>query len=174
VFVADRNPLKALKDERSAVVKGIANTQAHLVRLQEKLESLDRAINNIEPFYEHAGSVWSPIVGEYAPGITDAVRSIFRANAELYLAPTDIRDALKKEGLMKQYDNEMAVIHQVIGRLEDQDQIRPHAVEKTYRWAVKPSRTQEEPIVPYALAQSGAAAIRRPKPTMPPPGRDKK
>lgn len=171
--MADRNPLKALKDERSAVVEGIANTQAHLRRLQEKLESLDRAINNIEPFYEGAGSVWSPIVGQYAPGITDAVRSIFRANAGLYLAPTDIRDALKKDGLMKQYDNEMAVIHQVISRLEDQDQIKPHAVEKTYRW-VKPLRTPEEPIGPYALGQSGASPTRRPRPTMPPPGRDKK
>ena len=142
--MADRNPLKALKEERSALVKGIDNTQAHLKRLEEKLASLDKAISNIEPFYEGDHRVWSPIIGEYAPGITDAVRSIFRANDGVYLAPTDIRDALKKDGLMRQYDNEMAVIHQIIGRLEDQDQIKPHANEKKYRWAVKPLRASEK------------------------------
>jgi hypothetical protein len=128
------SPLKALKEERSSVANGIANTKAHLQRLQEQLATLDKAISNLEPFYEAGGPIWAPIIGENAPGITDAVRMIFRSHATIHLAPTAIRDALKKDGLIKGYDNEMAVIHQVIRRLEDQGQLEPHPVEKAYRW----------------------------------------
>jgi len=135
--MADNNALKALKEERSAVSNGIANTQAHLKRLQEKLEALDKAISNLEPFYEK-GPEWraiaSALLGEETPGITDAVRMIFSSHADIYLEPTAVRDALKKDGLIKGYDNEMAVIHQVIRRLEDQKQLEAHPVEKAYRW----------------------------------------
>jgi hypothetical protein len=130
----EHNALKALREERSVIADLIVNTQAQIKRLQEKLEALDKAISNLAPFYEGPSEVSIlSLVGE-TPGITDAVRMIFQSNASIYLAPTAIRDALKKDGLIKGYDNEMAVIHQVIRRLEDQGQIEPHPTEKVHRW----------------------------------------
>jgi hypothetical protein len=66
--------------------------------------------------------------------ITHSVRAIFTSNQEQFLTPTQVRDALKTHGLMKGYDNEMAVIHQIISRLKDQGQLVTHATEKAYRW----------------------------------------
>jgi hypothetical protein len=150
--MADSNPLKALRDERSTVAHGIGATQAHLKRLEEKLETLDAAIRNLEPFYEAPKEPrWSVGgVAESAPGITDAVRMIFQSNS-IYLAPTAIRDSLKEKGLIKGYDNEMAVIHQVIRRLEDQGQIEPHPAEKAHRWKANPINPQA-PFSSVALA----------------------
>lgn len=115
-----------LKREREAVAIGIRNTEAHLKKLRDRLDALDEAINSLGPFYSEreAGTT---------QGITDAVRSVYRSSDQ-YFAPTDIRDALRNQGLLKGYDNEMAVIHQVIRRLEEQGQLQRHGTEKWHRW----------------------------------------
>jgi hypothetical protein len=130
--------VKSLKEERASIAAGIANTEAHLKNLQKRLTAIDSAITALEPLCNEPLN--SEVImrlmdeAENAPGITDSVRAIFRSNREHYLTPTQVRDALKTHGLMKGYDNEMAVIHQVISRLKEKGQISAHATEKAYRW----------------------------------------
>jgi hypothetical protein len=123
------NVVRVLKEERDAIVSGVANTEAHITNLQKRLEAVDSAIAALEPLCDESFDA-----AENAPGITHSMRAIFKSNKEHYLTPTQVRDALKTHGLMKGYDNEMAVIHQVISRLKDQGQLLTHATEKAYRW----------------------------------------
>ena len=147
--------LRSLKTERAAIVHGIRNTEAHLKYLREKLNAIDSAITALEPLggeRSGANAVLRLDAQENGAGITDSVRAIFRLNNEQYLTPKQIRDALRTHGLMKGYDNEMAVVHQIINRLREQRQVTPHAAEKSYRWN---SAAGEEP------ARKIAEAIRR-------------
>jgi hypothetical protein len=138
--MGELNALNTLREERDALARAIPNVEKLLQRHREKLAALDRAISELEPIYERPPDDLAVMAAEESsPGITDAVRMVFRSNRE-FLGPTAIRDALKKDGLIKGYDNEMAVIHQVIRRLEDQGQIVPHPTEKAHRWKPTPPK----------------------------------
>ena len=130
--------MKTLRDEKTAIERGIVNTKAHLVRLEERLKAVEAAICNVEPFYEKPteSAFLNGPLGLFSPGITDAVRGVYQSLPPGdYISPVDVRESLKERGLLKGYDNEMAVIHQVIRRLQDQGQIEPHSGEKKiHRW----------------------------------------
>ncbi len=125
--------MKALRNERATLAQQIANTEGHLKMLHSRLQAVDESIANIEPFYEQSG------VGSFSvpssSGVTDAIRDVYRsAERNRFLSPTNVRDRLKAEGRLRGYDNEMAVIHQVIKRLMEQGQIEPHLTQKIHRW----------------------------------------
>jgi len=131
--------LKSLREERTTVAAAITSTEVQLRDLQKRLGALDTAITALEPLCDDGPLTATAIMrlmdeADNAPGITDSVRAIFKSNKEQYLTPTQMRDALKTHGLMKGYDNEMAVIHQVISRLKEKGQISAHATDKAYRW----------------------------------------
>src|ERR1700722_18918269 len=130
--------LQSLREERTTVASAIANTEAQLGELRKRLSALDAAITALEPLCDEpltaAGIMRLIDAAENAPGITDSVRAIFKSNRERYLTPTQVRDTLKTHGLIKGYDNEMAVIHQVLSRLKEKGQISTHPTEKAYRW----------------------------------------
>jgi hypothetical protein len=127
--VADSDILKALREE-GAVIERQMNV------LQERLKALNAAIRSLEPLYEKSAepAVLNGPFGLFSPGITEAIRTVYGADSYVYLSPTQVRDKLRRDGLLKGYDNEMAVIHQVIRRLEEQGKIEAHPTEKTHRW----------------------------------------
>lgn len=134
--------LRSLKQERAAIAHGIGNTEAHLKYLREKLRAIDNAITALEPLREErlgANTVLRLDAPENAAGITDSVRAIFKLNQGQYLTPKQVRDALRTHGLMKGYDNEMAVVHQIVNRLRAQGQLTRHATEKSFRWNTRNS-----------------------------------
>jgi hypothetical protein len=134
-----RDAVKALKEEHVLIADEIARTETHLGDLQKKLSGIASAISALEPLCEEPSGLAARLLDslDNAPGITDSVRAIFKSNRLQYLTPTQLRDALKTHELIKGYDNEMAVIHQVISRLKEKGQIRQHATQKAYRWSLR-------------------------------------
>lgn len=139
--MADTNPLEAARAERERLLRGIENTRSHLQRLERKLTAVDKTIEILEPAYERGDE--NATVNDLldtleppSPGITDAIRAVLQV-ADHYLTPTAVRDGLKQTAVLKDYENEMAVVHQVLRRLEKQGQIEgtehpQHG--KIYRW----------------------------------------
>ena len=129
--MADSQVLNTLRSEKATLTQQIAKVEAHLEMLRGRLKVIDESLANIEPFYgEQQGDFLSEPLGT-----TDAIRDVYRlSERNKYLSPTEVRDNLKAAGRLRGYENEMAVIHQVIRRLMEQGQIEAHPREKLHRW----------------------------------------
>ena len=172
--MAESDPIRTLRAERESVSKAIEVGEETLARLKKKLSGLDTAISNLEPFYESA-EIAPPWLAapETEIGITDAVRQVYQAVHPGFMSPTSVRDALANRNLLKEYPNEMAVIHQVIRRLQDKEQIEADPSGKTHRWVPRNLlgiRSSRRTYVGEAMKQiSNKNAIGGPSPK---PGRN--
>jgi hypothetical protein len=78
-------------------------------------------------------------------GMTEAVRSVFRASNDYGLTPVEIRDRLVALYFpVNEYKNFLASLHSVLGRLEKNGEIKPVIVDRTngrdesvYQWITK-------------------------------------
>lgn len=131
-------------------------------KIDHELKALEEAAKILRPAYATLQGCAG--IEPDNVGITDAVRAVLKASGH-YMVPTAIRDGLKQTGLLKDYPNEMAVIHEVLRRLARNDeadvQDGPHG--KAYAWKPKLAHA------PKTLQELAAGPTRR-APSMPPPG----
>lgn len=134
------NPLESIENEIAELVVERVNIDRKLAVLKDAKKVLEQVygqplkpIPSIEQFVEAADV-----------GITDAVRGAFRLNAIHNLTPLQVRDVMTVHGFnLSKYTNAMAVIHQVISRLLDAQEIEgpfQQGNEKTYKWKGKAHR----------------------------------
>jgi hypothetical protein len=103
-----------------------------------------RAIAGIAPL---AGEAAREEEADSATGVTNRVRSILKGSGGVFMTPKQIRDHIEQfHGALK-YSNPMAVIHQVLRRLVEQNEIvEDEGVikgQKAYGW--KPRREYSSP-----------------------------
>jgi hypothetical protein len=90
-------------------------------------------------------------------GLTDACRLIYR-NSGVPLSPTEVRERLRAIGVdLSVYSNEMAAIHTVIKRLNENGEVRflPAPGKHLYKWVVPPKAVAIGPEVAQFIRESG-------------------
>jgi hypothetical protein len=116
--------------------------------IDDRVEALMDAVRALHKVYggELPPSVAKQVDGDM--GITDQVREVLKAQvpnptpanfAGGWLQPMQVRQILEQQrGFdLSGYSNAMAVIHQVLKRLEKQKEIEIHPNGQTYRWRWK-------------------------------------
>jgi hypothetical protein len=162
--VSDPTPLDAALAERERLSTAIENTQEHLAQLERKLDAVAKTIEILTPVYRSPAPSQNLMnaleMVESSSSVTDAVRILLYAVQDKWFMPTAIRNALRSQGKLKDYKNEMAVIHQVLKRLEEQGEVKSceSTTGKVYRWNFEspplPSVEKSQTKVPRPPNQS--------------------
>lgn len=116
--------------------------------IDEKVEALMEAVRSLHKVYggDMPDSVAKQVDGDL--GITDQVREVLKTqipqNAPMnfqagWLQPVQVRTLVEQQrGFdLSGYSNAMAVIHQVLKRLEKQGEVEIHPNGQNYRWKRK-------------------------------------
>jgi hypothetical protein len=102
----------------------------------EKVEALSDAVRALHKVY--GGTLPEPVAKQIEGdlGITDQVREAMKSQqGAAWLQPTQVRTLVEQRGFaLAGYSNPMAVIHQVLKRLEKQGQLEVHPQGQHYRW----------------------------------------
>jgi hypothetical protein len=88
--------------------------------LDVEIAQLEQGIRGFARLAEEPGAWSGPDVG-----ITEGMRQLFRNNRAVAYTPTEVRDELLARGITMDQQNPMAVIHQVIARLQERRYIGP-------------------------------------------------
>jgi hypothetical protein len=120
--------LKTAEDRLETLYEQKASIEAEITALEEGIEGFAPLVKK--------SSLW------YGPetGITDAVKSVLKADPTRCFTPTEIRDTLYMRGTPLTQRNPMANIHQVLARLVEKQIARILAFENgrnRYQWAEK-------------------------------------
>jgi len=103
--------------------------------IDEEVEALTDAVRALHRVYGGTlpESVTKHLEGDL--GITDQVRGVMKAQGNNYLLPMQVRQQVEARGFnMAGYSNPMAVIHQVLKRLERQGELSIHPGGQHYKW----------------------------------------
>ncbi len=101
----------------------------------ERVEALLDAVRALHKVYggNLPESVARQIEGDL--GITDQVREVMKSVPAQFLQPTQVRQMVEARGFsFADYSNPMAVIHQVLKRLQKQGELDLHPGGQHYKW----------------------------------------
>jgi hypothetical protein len=136
-------------------------------RIDREIKALEGAAEILRPAYQDLPA--APLLsGALIVGVTEGVRSVLQASED-FLVPTAIRDGMKRTGLLKDYPNEMAVIHQIIRRLDERGQLDKQDTPngKAYRWrnqgAVGPPSYTLKELAGVRYGSGGKVTLKYPR-----------
>jgi hypothetical protein len=142
-----QNPLiRAAEDELASLLKLLADAERHRADLQQKISVVAHTLRKLKETFGQPGR--QEVFGGFIDpnlGITDQIREILKSKYPVLLLPTVVRDYLESRGFpLTNYDNPMAMVHQVLRRLETQKEAESEEMAgggKAYRW--KPPQSVE-------------------------------
>ena len=110
-----------------------------LARIQRKKEQFEQAIAGITGITSEEGE--KPEVA----GITQAIRDLLCRHPNKWVAPTAVRNKLRKDGFpVDQYSQPLAVIHTTMRRMTNQGELESGNVEGSirYQWNGEAEETE--------------------------------
>jgi hypothetical protein len=134
------NLIKAAEEELARLLAEKAELDRQVIEYQRKIAAVQRTVEMLQFAYNPPQPDELETILATNPGITDQVRSALKSKYPAYCIPTAIRDHIERVGGKPlSYKNPMAVIHQVLRRLEEQGEVEPSAEGPTsYRWKQVP------------------------------------
>lgn len=125
------------KQLESALVQQTQTNERKKV-IDEQVNALVDAVRALHKVYggDLPESVAKQIEGDL--GITDQIRQVMKATGNQWVQPTQIRSMVEQRGFaLAGYSNPMAVIHQVLKRLEKQGELESHGNGQYYKTKAK-------------------------------------
>ncbi len=137
--------LVSLRREQAGINKEHAEIALKKAQIDQKIETVGHALQILQKVYEQpkAEHTFEELFPDPPDlGVTDQVRRVLRIHHPAYLTPTAVRDELEMRGTslkQKGYDNPMALIHQILRRLEAQDEVMSTSTDsgKAYKSKLK-------------------------------------
>ena len=133
--------------------------------IDEQVENLLDAVRALHKVYggEFPEAVAKQIEGDL--GITDQVRQVFKTVPAQWLVPMQVRTMVEARGFsLAGYSNPMAVIHQVLKRLDKQGELQPHAAGTHYMLKPQVAPAPAPPAPAPAAPPTPATVATPPKP----------
>ena len=126
--MADNPPIlkNIIEDLESVLVeKSEADERKKLV--DTKYEALLDAARSVQKVYGGTIPEWVSTPTDSSPGITAQIREIMKSQGATWNQPTQVKALLEqRKFLLEKYSNPMAMIHQVLKRLEEQGELVKH------------------------------------------------
>ncbi|MGI8958546.1 MAG: hypothetical protein ACR2IV_02060 [Bryobacteraceae bacterium] len=135
----EQHPLiRAAEEELSSLLKAMADIDHQRADLQQKIEVVAHTLTTLKKTYGQPGN--QEVFGDFIDpnlGVTEQIREILKSKFSVLLLPTVVRDYLESRGFSLNYDNPMAMVHQVLRRLETQKEAESEEMAgggRAYRW----------------------------------------
>jgi hypothetical protein len=130
--------VRALEEELQLALAEKAELDRKKAEIDLKVAGLARAVQDLRQVYGIPGSASDDLTQwtDMGFGITDQVRDALK-KSPTWVSPTGVRSLIRNRKVVEAYANPMAVIHQVLRRLEEQHEIEVKELEsgkKVYRW----------------------------------------
>lgn len=139
----------------------IGQAQDRLAQLKQQRTAIDTEIVKLERILGEVAPLTEESTAWAGPdaGITESMRQLFRTDARLW-SPTAVRDELINRGVAMNQQNPMATIHQVLGRLEKEELIRPVDVAGKTKYQSRVGESKSDTPPPFI---SGGKVVGVPK-----------
>lgn len=115
--------LRAAEEELRVVLAEKDDLDKRKAKVDKQAIAVARAVDELRQVYGDPSAPSEAALLEDRGGITDHIRETLRKNSSLWMQPTIVRNHLLAAKVPLEYSNPMAVIHQILKRLEAKGEI---------------------------------------------------